>query len=251
MKVLKMNNKIKYNSVICGDCLSELKKFPDECVDFVLTSPPYNVGINYGVYNDNLPIKKYFEWCSCWIKEIFRVLTYRGRFALVHCLSCGKANERFSPLMNLNCIAEEIGFKHHGLAIWWDTTLTKRTAWGSWLSSAAPYINSPFEGIDILYKGEWKRQGEKGELTKDEFMMACSGIWKISPEKNREHPAPFPRQLSDLAIKMFTNKNDVVLDPFCGSGTTLVSAKALGRKYVGIELNPSYCKMTEKRLLEV
>ena len=236
------------NKIIWGDCLKILKTLPNESIDIVITSPPYNLGIDYGISKDNMPIQDYYNWCEEWIRELYRVMSNSGRLALIHYLSCGKSEKRFAPLMKLNCIAEDVGFKHYGLAIWWDTTLTKLTAWGSWLSSSAPYINSPFEGINILYKGDWKRNGEKDELTKEEFMMACSGIWKIPPEKNREHPAPFPEKLANLIIKLLTNKNDIILDPFMGWGTTFLAAKKLGRKAIGIELNPNYIKIAKERL---
>jgi site-specific DNA-methyltransferase (adenine-specific) len=122
------------------------------------------------------------------------------------------------------------------------------TAWGSWLSSSAPYINSPFEGIDILYKGNWKREGETNELNKEEFMMACSGIWKIAPEKNRNHPAPFPIDLAKLIIKLLSKKNDLILDLFLGSGTTAIACMQTNRNFIGIELEPKYVDIANKRI---
>lgn len=239
---------LKLNKIYQGDCLELMQSINDKSIDLIITSPPYNLGIKYGNYKDYMNINSYFYWCRLWLSELFRILKNDGRFALIHYLSCGKAGKRFAPLMNLNYIAEEIGFKHHGIAIWYDITLTKLTAWGSWLSSSAPYINSPFEGIDILYKNKWKRNGEKNEMTKEEFMMACSGIWKISPERNREHPAPFPIKLANLIIKLLSAKNDLILDPFIGSGTTAVACKLLNRNFIGIEINPDYVEMANKRI---
>ena len=239
---------LELNNIYQGDCLELMKQIPDNSVDLIVTSPPYNLGLDYGTYKDNLNLIEYFSWCNNWIRELFRVLKDNSRFALIHYLSCGKSEKRFAPLMNLNYIAEQTGFKHHGVAIWYDITLTKLTAWGSWLSSSAPYINSPFEGIDFLYKGNWKREGQNDELTKEEFMMACSGIWKISPEKNRTHPAPYPKKLSDLIIKLLSKKDDIVLDPFIGSGTTAISCLETNRNFIGMELEPKYVEIAKARL---
>jgi len=241
---------LELNKIYQGDCLKVMKQIPDKSVDLIVTSPPYNLGIDYGCYKDKIEINEYYNWCKCWLEELYRILKDNCRFALIHYLSCGKSENRFAPLMSLNCIAEKIGFKHHGLAIWYDITLTKLTAWGSWLSSSAPYINSPFEGIDILYKGNWKRDGETNELNKEEFMMACSGIWKIAPEKNRNHPAPFPKDLAKLIIKLLSKKNDLVLDLFIGSGTTAIACMQTNRNFIGIELEPKYVDIANKRIAD-
>jgi site-specific DNA-methyltransferase (adenine-specific) len=130
-----------------------------------------------------------------------------------------------------------------------DITLTKRTAWGSWLSASAPYINSPFEGVLILYKDRWKRD-TKGvsTISKDEFIEACHGIWKIQPERNREPPAAFPVALPRRCINLLTYEGDIILDPFNGSGSSSVAAKETGRRYIGFELSPNYCEYANKRL---
>ena len=233
-----------------GDCIEVMKTLPNDVIDLVVTSPPYNCGIKYDVYNDEIEWKKYHNWCKEWLKEIYRIMKDDARFCLIHYLSLGKSNKRHAPLMRLNTIAEDIGFKHHGLAVWWDITLSKFTAWGSWLSASAPYINSPFEGILILYKEKWKKNKEgKTQIEKEEFIESCSGIWKISPEKNREHPAPFPKKLASRCIKLLSYEEDLILDPFIGSGTTAVACKELNRKCIGIEISEQYCEITKKRLL--
>ena len=237
------------NKIICGDCLEVMKGIPDKVIDLVVTSPPYNCGIDYGIHNDNMKWVEYYSWCKDWLTEIFRIIKDDGRICLIHYLSLGQVDNRYAPLMELNCLAEEIGFKHYGLAIWWDITLTKRTAWGSWLSASAPYINSPFEGILILYKNYWKKinQGTT-EISPKEFMESCSGIWKIPTEHNRRHPAPFPIELASRCMRLFSWKGDILLDPFLGSGTTAVACKELGRNFIGIEIEPKYCEIAKRRL---
>ena len=232
-----------------GDCLEVMKTIPDKSVDLVITSPPYNCGIKYDNYNDNVEWVKYYDWCNLWLKEIYRVMKDDARFCLIHYLSLGQSNNRHAPLMNLNTMSERIGFKHYGLAIWWDITLTKRTAWGSWLSASAPYVNSPFEGVLILYKQKWhKNKQGKTDIGKDEFMECCSGIWKIAPEHDRTHPAPFPKKMASRCIRLLSYEGDTILDPFVGSGTTLISAKENHRNAIGIEISPEYFKIAERRI---
>jgi site-specific DNA-methyltransferase (adenine-specific) len=152
--------------------------------------------------------------------------------------------------MDLNYICcHETGFKHHGLAIWWDPTLTKRTAWGSFEMASAPYINSPFEGVLILYKERWHKD-TKGEsdISGKEFMQSCSGIWKLQPEMNGLTKANFPVSLPMRCIKLLSYKGDIVLDPFSGSATTAYAAKVTGRKYTGFEMSGGYWKIGNRRL---
>ncbi len=243
-------------TLYCGDCIKIMKTLPAESIDFILTSPPYNLGIEYDFYKDKRPYEEYLDFLKAFLKESYRLLKPDGRLVVNHYLSCGTAEFRFAPLMDINYIAtREVGFKHHGLAVWNDTTVVKRTAWGSYLSPSAPYVSSPFEGFLILYKQEWKKRNEKenkgiNRITKKEFQEFTSGILKVYPEKKwrKKHPAPFPEKISDLFIKCLTYEGDVVLDPFAGIGTTLASAQKLKRKWIGIELSPNYCKEAVKRI---
>lgn len=226
-----------------------MKNIQSESIDFVFTSPPYNVGIKYDVYNDSKPYSEYLEWCRKWIQELYRILKIDGRFCLNHYLSCGKSSFRYAPLMDLHQIAKEAGFHHHSLAIWLDRTLAKPTAWGSWLSARAPYINCPFEGILIMYKNLWRKK-EKGQSTidKDLFVNLTRGIWEIQPEHNKQHPAPFPVRLVENALHLLTYEREIILDPFIGSGTSAIAAEKSNRRWIGIELSKSYCKLCVERL---
>jgi site-specific DNA-methyltransferase (adenine-specific) len=234
------------------DCIHGMDNLPQCSVDLIVTSPPYNLGIKYDVYNDNVELEEYYKWCELWLCRCYNLLKMDGRICINHYLSCGTAKLRTAPLMRINNICEAIGFHHHGLAIWDDRTLSKRTAWGSWLSSSAPYINSPHEGILIMYKDRWKRDNKgKTDIGKDEFMEACSGIWKIAPEKKRSVcPAPFPVALPARCIKMFSYEGDTVCDPFMGGGTTGVACAQHNRDFVGFELSQTYCDHAARRIDE-
>jgi site-specific DNA-methyltransferase (adenine-specific) len=240
------------SEIIEGDVIEVLKTLPSNKFHLVFTSPPYNVGMDYGrLVNDRRSWEEYYGWCGVWIREIYCVLRPDGRFGLVHYLSLGDASHREAPLLRLESIVHDAGFQHHGLAIWNDSTLSKRTAWGSYCSASAPYINSPFEGILISYKSQWKKRDRgKSDISKCDFEMATSGIWNAATEHiyRDRHPAPFSLRLATIAIRLLTYSDDWVLDPFSGTGTTLAAAKRIRRHSVGIEINPEYVKIARKRL---
>lgn len=241
---------MEYNKIYNEDCITGMKKLPDNCIDLCVTSPPYNCGIEYDTHDDNMEWDAYYSWCKEWFSEIYRVLKPDGRFCLNHYLSLGQSDNRHAPLMDMNYICtKEIGFKHHGLACWYDITLTKRTAWGSYKMASAPYVNSPLEGILILFKNHWHKDNKGiSDITGKEFMQACSGVWKLQPEMNGLTKANFPVSLPMRCIKLLSYKGDIVLDPFSGSGTTAYAAKVTGRQYIGFELSENYWKIGNRRL---
>jgi len=264
---------VNENVIYCGDCLEILPYISNDSIDLVVTSPPYNIGIGYDNWNDRMRWDEYYNWCRKWLKEIYRVLKPDGRFCLNHYFSFGfgkrgykigkkKGTEqgensdngvRVSPLMDLNYIAvNEIGFKHHSVAVWEDITLARKTAWGSWLSATSPYINSPFEGILFLYKQYWKKQSKGvSDIDKKEFVDLTRGIWKIRTEINRLTPASFHLDLPMKCIKLLSYVNDLVLDPFSGSGTTALACKILNRRFIGIEISRNYCEIARQRIESV
>jgi DNA modification methylase len=130
----------------------------------------------------------------------------------------------------------------------------KYTAWGSYMSPSSPYLKYTWEFIEVFFKGDLKKEGKKEniDIEADEFKKWTIGKWSIAPERNMKeynHPAMFPEELVKRAIKLFTYKGDVVLDPFNGVGTTTFVAKSLERHYLGIDISEEYCKSSEKRLL--
>ena len=154
--------------------------------------------------------------------------------------------------MTVNSLAVGAGFKHHSMALWYDVTLTKLTAWGSWLSASAPYVSSPFEGILILYKDSWKKLNKGvSTTTKEEFREFACGVWKFAPNRRGDHPAPFPEKLALRCINGLSYVGDTVLDPFLGTGTTAIAAKKASRGYIGIDLSPDYIEKAKIKLAAV
>ncbi len=227
-----------------GDVLDRMVEIDSNSVDLIITSPKYNLGVQYDACRDFQSWPEYYDWCRSWLRQCYRVLKPDGRFCLNHYLSCGTAKARSNPLMNLNGICVDIGFKEHGIALWTENSTCKPTAWGSWISASAPYLSSPHECISVFYKDHWKKD-RKGEstITKEEFMNWVRGIWKMNPERSRGGcPAPFPQELPRRCIRLFSYKDDLVLDPFNGSGATTFVAKQQNRHFIGIDISQSYCE---------
>ena len=243
---------MEFNNIYNMDCVDGLKQMADDSVDLIVTSPPYNVGIEYDSWDDNMQWEDYLKWCREWLTECFRVLKPDGRMCLNHyfCNAPRKNGDTVSrfPLFDLKNIMDDIGYTTHKVAVWDDLTMVKQTAWGSWLSASSPFIQTPFEGILIAYKKQWKKLG-KGESTisKGDFMEGCSGVWHIGTTPSYT-VANFPERLPQLCIDLFSYKGDLVLDPVSGSGTTCYVAKCLERRFIGFEISEAYWKESLSRL---
>ena len=247
--MLELNYEMK---LIQGDCLEEIKNIPDESVNLIITSPPYNIDIDYNSYKDYLEWDKYIKWCKEWLTECYRILKDDGRICINHYINFQDKYEKISrfPLMDIRNIQKEIGFHVHKLIIWEDKTRKKFTAWGSWLSASAPYINTPYEGILISYKEEWKRLNKGiSTISKENFMEGVSGIWNLGTTRGKKGTkAVFPISLPKRCIELLTYKDDLILDPFMGSGTTGIVCKNLNRNFIGIELDDKYFEIAKKRI---
>ena len=241
---------IELNKVHNLDCVDGLKQLDDNSVDLIVTSPPYNVGIDYDTWKDEMPWQDYLEWCKKWLTECFRVLKDDGRICINHYIAFSSPFEDVCqfPLMDFRNIMTDIGFNVHKLAIWDDRTMNKYTAWGSWMSASAPNIMTPYEGILIAYKKQWNKLG-KGEstMTKEQFIEGVSGLWHLGTTRSLTK-ANFPESLPSMCINLLTYKGDLVVDPFMGSGTTGVSAVKNDREFIGFELSPNYCKLANDRI---
>lgn len=226
--------------------------FNKQFIDIIVTSPPYNVGIEYNSNNDELSYENYLEFSENWMKNCYDWSKPQARFCLNIPLDKNKGGNR-SVGADLTKIAQKVGWKYKSTVVWNEGNISRRTAWGSWKSASAPVVIAPVELIVILYKEEWKKTyGSKiSDITSDEFKDWTQGVWVFNGESKKRigHPAPFPKELPYRCIKLFSYQQDIVFDPFAGSGTTLLVAQNLDRKSVGIELDNFYCELAKNRIL--
>jgi DNA modification methylase len=242
------------NKIICGDSEDVLKELPDNCVDIIVTSPPYNFGLGYDMTVDGIDWNKYFDKLFRIFLECIRVLKYGGRIVV-------NVQPLFSDYIPIHHIISN--FFMQNKLIWkgeiiWDkhNYNCKYTAWGSWKSPSNPYLKYTWEFLEIFCKGDLKHPGNSKliDITADEFKEWVYAKWDIAPERNMkkyDHPAMFPEELVRRVLKLFSYVGDVVLDPFNGVGTTTVVAKKLNRRYIGIDISPKYCEVALQRLKEV
>ncbi len=239
------------NKIIVGDSEDILKKLPENCIDLIFTSPPYNFGLDYDNHRDGTDWNEYFDKLFKILKESIRVLKYGGRIIV-------NVQPLFSDYIPIHHILSDFFMKEkliwRGEIIWdkhnWNC---KYTAWGSWKSPSNPYLKYTWEFLEIFCKGDLKKQGDSknADITAEEFKKYVIGKWDIAPERNMRdygHPAMFPENLVERTLKLFSFKGDVVLDPFNGVGTTTSVAKRLSRNYVGIDVSGEYCKKAEDRI---
>ena len=240
------------NQIICGDCIEVMKGIPDSYIDLTVTSPPYNCGIDYDVYKDDLEYSEYLEFTSNWLKEVFRVSKDTGRIALniPYEVNLHERGGRIFLSSDYWQLMKNIGFKWAGLIdlIETQSQRVKYTAWGSYLSASAPYIYNPKECLIIAYKNNWKKGKGESPLTKEEFIEYVSGMWQYRAETRGLTKANFSLDIPIKAIKILSFKNDIIYDPFMGSVTTALACTKEIRKFIGSEISEEYCKIAEKRL---
>ncbi len=251
-----MGTKIFYiddNAVILNGDMLEDCKIPNNHIDLIITSPPYNVNKNYGIANDNLSYEDYLTFTEKWLNKCFELSKSDGRLCMNIPLDTSKGEKR-SLGADITYIAKKVGWKYRTTIIWNEGNISNPSARGSFANASSPNVISPVELIVVMYKTTWKKK-HKGvsDITKDEFIEWTNGIWSFPGESSKKigHPAPFPLELPMRCIKLFGYKDDVILDPFMGSGTTLVAANMCGRKSFGIELSRDYCILAMNRLLKL
>jgi DNA modification methylase len=239
------------NKIICGDSYDVLRKLPDNCVDLIFTSPPYNFGLDYESNDDAHYWNNYFDKLFKIFDECIRVLKYGGRIVI-------NIQPLFSDYIPTHHIISNYFMSKKliwkGEIIWEKNNYNcKYTAWGSWKSPSSPYLKYTWEFLEIFAKGTLKKEGDsnKVDITADEFKKWVVAKWSIAPERNMKdynHPAMFPEELALRVLKLFSFQNDLILDPFNGVGTTTYVAKILNRRYLGIDISKEYCEKAKKRI---
>ena len=225
---------------------------PHESVDLIVTSPPYNVGIDYAEHDDTDDYEQYLQFSHDWLAKAYQLMRSDGRLCMNIPLDKNKGGQQ-SVCADITTVAKKIGWQYHSTINWNEGNISRRTAWGSWMSASAPYVIAPVEVIVVMYKERWKkdaRPNRESDITKEEFMAWTNGVWTFNGESKKRigHPAPFPRELPRRCIKLFSFVGDTILDPFVGSGTTLIEAYDNKREGLGFDISQEYCALAKERL---
>ena len=241
----------KDNITILNDDILKTSAIEPGSVDLVVTSPPYNVDIQYESHKDDVSYGDYLEFSEKWMARCYDFLKNDGRFCLNVPLDKNKGGQQ-SVGADFTTLAKKLGYKYHSTVVWNEGNISRRTAWGSWMSASAPYVIAPVELVIILYKDSWKKNSgsKQSDVTRDEFMAWTNGLWTFNGESKKRigHPAPFPLELPKRCVKMFSYVGDTVLDPFMGSGTTLIAAGMNGRQAIGVDVDKGYCMLAQARI---
>lgn len=231
----------------------------DESVDCIVTSPPYNVGMPYTGVDDLIPWPAYRALSDRSCAEMSRVLKPGGRVwvnvaAQTNHPDDGELGRRQDLSRIWQRSLECAGLWWRDTIVWDKRTGNNATAWGSKLSPNAPNLRGRYEPILLFFKGDWNRgRVEQNDITMPEFLEYTRNVWTFGttgPSTNGGHPAPFPSQIPRRALLLSTWPGDIVLDPFCGSGTTIKVAKDLGRFAIGVDLSEKYVEMTRRRVAQ-
>jgi len=267
---------IETGKIITGDCIEEMAKLPEGCIDLIVTSCPYGVSIKYDVHDDDVEFEEYKVFSKNWLSEAYKVLKDDGRIALNIPYEINRQSKggRIFFVSEIYQIMKEIGFQFFGIVDLEEQSphRSKTTAWGSWMSPSSPYIYNPKECVILAYKkhhikkvkgepqwtgvptdieqedGTVKKKTVYLQEDKKEFMELVFGQWNYFADTKSLTKATFSLDIPSRAIKILTYKNDIILDPFMGSGTSAVAAEINDRRWLGIELSPNYVEIARKRV---
>ena len=254
----KLPDKIEYREDKIPD--NDLNKFyckssevmdeiPDDSIHLMITSPPYNVGKEY---DSDLTLDEYLELLTAVFAETHKKLVTGGR-ACINIANIGR-----KPYIPLHAMIIEImldlGFLMRGEIIWDKSASAGGScAWGSWMSASNPVLRDYHEYILVFSKDSYsknKSQTKKDTIERDDFIKWTQSIWTFPAVNAKKigHPAPFPTELPHRLINLYSYEDDVVLDPFCGSGTTAIAAKQNNRNYICYDINQEYIELSKKRI---
>jgi site-specific DNA-methyltransferase (adenine-specific) len=258
--------------IINGDCVEVMGQMPESTIDLVVSSPPYNVGIKYDTHDDFTIMEDYWNWTEKWLSQVYRLLKDDGRVSIniPYETNVQDRGGRVFFVSEFYQVMKKVGFKFFGVVDLEEDSphRSKTTAWGSWMSPSGPYIYNPKECVVLAYKKQHlkKVKGESHwigepyvsedgknkvaytEEQKREFMELVFGQWKYLNDTKQMTKATFSLEIPSKAIKILTYKNDIVLDPFCGSATSMVAAEILDRRWIGIELSQNYTEIGTQRV---
>ncbi len=242
-----------------GDCLKILKAIPDATVDLVATDPPFGIGLKYDVYNDKVDYTKYLSWCEKWLTECVRILKPTG--SIFVCIGDEYAAE-------MNVLMKQVGFQWRNWIIWAYTFgQNQRKKYSRCHTHIHYFVKNAddfvFNADDIRIpsarqvKYKDKRANPLGTVPPDvwnddvwdDIPRLCGTYFeRIKKEDGSVHPCQLPQSIVARMIKATTNIGDIVVDPFCGTGTTAATAKETGRKFITCDLSENYCKVAASRV---
>lgn len=227
-----------------GDCREILPSLGG--VDCIVTSPPYNCGMDYGGHDDAMPVEEYFSAFEDWAHSISAAIR-RGGFVIVNVPSwIGSRGEQLFAFEEYKAVMDRC------LPFWdlviWQKNPPNGTAWGNYPSS--PRIRANHEWL-LVYRAPGDAIG-KSDISWQEWSRLTQSVWTINPALPMRgiHPATFPEELARRAVMLYSPAGSTVCDPFMGTGTTLVAARECGRRAIGIEVNERYCEAAANRLAQ-
>jgi len=257
-----------------------MSEMEENSIDLIVTSPPYGVGIDYDSWDDDTYFNEYLSFTENWLTQAYRVLKEDGRIAIniPYEINRQAKGGRIYFSAEIWSIMKKIGFGFFGIVDLEESSphRSKTTAWGSWMSPSSPYIYNPKECVILAYKklhkkkvkgtpqwegeyqmvpdekneGEMRRKLVYHEKDKKDFMSLVFGQWNYFADTQQKTKATFSLDIPYRAIKILSYKEDVIFDPFNGSGTTCLAAEMLGRKWIGADISPNYCEVARKRVRE-
>lgn len=246
-ETIQKNNISKIRNQLFTKSSELMDELVDNCISLTITSPPYNIGKDS---DEDLTDDEYWKMITKVFEEVYRVTESGGRL-VVNVANLGR--KPYIPFSKFFIeIITEIGFLMRGEIIWQKSKgANANFAWGSWLSASNPVIRDIHEYCLIFSKDSMKNSSKgKSTIEKEEFMESTLSIWNISPARAKKigHPAPFPVELVKKFINLYSFKNNLILDPFMGSGSTAIASRMLDRDYIGYEINPEYVEIANKRI---
>ncbi|SDA43996.1 DNA-methyltransferase [Methanobrevibacter millerae] len=226
-----------------------MDEIPNNSVHLMITSPPYNVGKEY---DNDLTLEEYEELLTSVFRETYKKLVTGGR-ACINIANIGR--KPYIPLHSLVInIMLDLNFLMRGEIIWDKSASAGGScAWGSWMSASNPVLRDYHEYILVFSKESYSKnpsQEKIDTISKEDFIEWTKSVWTF-PAVNAKrigHPAPFPVELPHRLINLYSYEGDIVLDPFCGSGTTCLAALQNNRHYIGYDINGDYIDLSEKRI---
>ncbi len=234
--------------------LGDARSLPlsENSIECVVTSPPYNVGTDYTVHDDNMPWEDYIWLVEQACYDIARVLVPGGRAWINIAAQTMDGSHRRDLTGAWSWGLNEAGLKFRDTIVWLQDAWDGGSAWGSWRSPSAPNLRGMYENILCFYKGMWKRPQPGYKDWNDDFggkwEDIVRNVWQIRPQRRNLHPAPFPIEIPYRIIRLSTVPGEHVLDPFVGQGTSVKAAIHLGRKGIGFDIDPKYVEIARESI---